>query len=259
MPIKFTETDDSTVVTALRLHAHRTRRLHLSGAGADPTKLTITSTDRQVIHSTHITLYDGPGGIFTVDFLVGKPGQSTLEAKHGGDTAALPVTVVPPIAYPPLGSLKGAIVRVLLAESFSPLAFNEPDIKTGMQWMLVVLQNHSRNPAHFGGNAGDHTLLGAIKADKPVQVAGFDRYPHIDGVQLKVLNEILRIANNDDDARQSAYIRHIDTALDVATHPIIKDPCPTALTGWFQIGKGDPGRGYVLWKPMAGNNFYTSK
>lgn len=157
MPIKFTEADGKTVVTVLNLHAHRTRRLHLSGAGTDHTKVTITSTDRQIIHVTHITLYDSSKGIFTVDFSVGAPGNATVEAKHGSDVATLPVTVVPPIEYPPIGNLTGAVVRLLLAESFSPLAFNQPDIRTGMQWMLVVLQNHTKDPHRFGGKAGDHT------------------------------------------------------------------------------------------------------
>jgi len=90
-----------------------------------------------------------------------------------------------------------------------------------------------------------------------VQIAGFNQYPNIGGDQRKVLDAILRIANNDDDPRQSAYLNHINTAIEVATLQIIKDPCPTGLKGWYQVGRGNPGLGYVLWKPMAGNNFYT--
>ena len=257
MAAEFTEADGKTVVTKLTLHAHRRRRLHLAGVGADRTKVSVTSTNKNVIDVTHFSLFDGPHGIFTVDFVVGDPGQATVEATHAGGTASVALTVVPPITLPPAGTENGAVVRLLLAESLSPLAYNEADIRLGMQYMRVVLQNRTKDPAHYGGKAGQNSVLDIIKASHPEQFAGFSNYPQIGNDQQSVIDAIVRIANNDDDPRQTAYANHITNAEAVAAQPVIKDPCSTGLTGWYTHGRGNPGAGFKLWKLVAGTDFYT--
>jgi len=257
MAVKFTETDGKTVVTKLTLHAHRHRRLHLAGVGAVRKDVTVTSSDKNVIEATHLSLFDGPHGIFTVDFAVGTPGQATVEATHGSDTVTLPVTVVARIALPGAATETGALVRLLLAESASPLAYTAADIKLAMQYMRVVLQNRTKNPAHYGGTAGQNRVVDIIKASNPVQFAGFQNYPHLGRDQQSVIDADVRIANDDDDARQSKYADHIKMAEEVATQPVMKDPCSSGLTGWYTHGMGNPGSGFKFWKLVAGTDFYT--
>lgn len=259
---RFTLVDDKTELSTAKMHVNGKKRLHLAGVGGDRKALQIQSTKSTVVTATIVALFNGPKGIWTVDLKAKTKGSTDIQAKLNGKAVAnLAVTVEEKIQLPAATTEKGLLVRLFLAESRSPSqsSYTASVAKTGMQWMRLVLENRLKNnPKQFAA-PGAKKILDIVKAKG--QFHGFENYPTLNAAQQSRINDIVTIANNDNDTRQEKFAIFLANALEVAkSKTTIKDPCPTGLYGWRTAGRGSPGGRFVKYSTtMSGNQFYTLK
>jgi len=261
---KFTQVDNKTDVSqaSMFLDGERdSKQLRLHEVGGDKKNLQLDSSNAKVATAALQALFDGPKGIWTVKIIAKAVGNADIEAKlKGVAVAKLAVTVVDKLELPGATSEEGMLVRLFLAENLSPgqPGYNASDSKKSMQWMRVVLVNRLNNePGQFNA-PGAKTISDIVKAKN--QIEGFEKYPTLGANQSARINEIVKIANNDNDARQDLYVRFLQDALDAAKGKPIKDPSSTGLYGWRTSGSGSPGGNFEAYlTPLSGNQFYTLK
>jgi len=259
---RFTLVDDKTEISAAKMHVDGKKRLHLAGVGGDRKVLQILATKPMVVTASIVALFNGPKGIWTVDLKAKTIGSSEIQAKLSNKPVAkLAVTVEEKIQLPAATTEEGLLVRLFLAESRTPSesGYNASEAKTGMQWMRLVVENRLKNnPKQFGA-PGAKKILDIVKAKG--QFHGFENYPNLSAAQQSRINDIVNIANKDNDTRQEKFAAFLSSALEVAkSKSAIKDPCQTGLYGWRTAGRGSPGGRFVEYKtPMSGNQFYTLK
>jgi len=259
----FTTGDDKSPLSAVRMHAGKTRRVHLRAAadkGAPVAKgdLILESSNDTVAQANLKALYNGERGIWTVDLTAGKEGSATVTAAardaDGGATLSLSVEKV--LSLPDKNTEAGMLARLLLAESGQPGAYDRAETKRGMQWMKLVLQNRLKEPRRYSA-PGAGSLIDIVKAEG--QFAGFESYPTL---KIATIDDVLGAANDDNSALQEQFITFTLDAVEVANAPTIDDPTGTrsGLIGWRTRGSGSPGPNFVAYgKPLAGNQFYTLK
>lgn len=259
---KFTLVDDKTEITAAKMHVDGKKRLHLAGVGSDRKTLQVLSTKPNVITADIVALFSGPKGIWTVDLKSKAKGSAEIQAKLNDKIVAkLSVNVEDKIQLPAATTEEGLLARLFLAESRTPseTGYNAAEAKTAIQWMRVVLENRLKNnPKQFSA-PGAKTILDIVKAKG--QFHGFENYPTLSAAQQARINDIVTIANNDNDTRQEKFAEFLTNTLEVAkAKSAIKDPCPTGLYGWRTAGRGSPGPRFETFKtPKSGNQFYTLK
>jgi len=209
-----------------------------------------------------VALFNGPKGIWTVDLTAKAKGREEIQAKlKNAIEARVVITVVDKIQLPAATTEEGLLVRLFLAESRTPSesGYDASKVKTGMQWMRLVLVNRLKNnPSQFAA-PGAKKILDIVKAKN--QFKGFENYPRLKAAQVARIHEILRIAHNDSDSRQEKYEHFLLNAIEVAKNKqMIKDPCPTGLYGWRTAGSVSPGGRFTKFMgPLSGNQFYTLK
>jgi hypothetical protein len=235
------------------------KQLRLHHVGGEKKMLQLNSTDVKVVTVNLQALFDGPKGIWTVSLLAKAKGKADIEAKYRGVAVAkVAVTVLDKLVMPGAAGEEGLIVRLLLAENLAPgqPGYDAADSKKSMQWMRVVLANRLKNnPAQFAAPDAKN-ITDIVKAKQ--QFEGFEKYPTLNAKLSARINEIVQIANNDNDARQERYVQFLQDALDVAKGPLITDPCPTGLYGWKTDGSTPPGGRFEKYSaPLSGNQFYT--
>jgi hypothetical protein len=121
-----------------------------------------------------------------------------------------------------------------------------------MQLMDLVLWNRVDNPAPF--LAKDHQLLSVIRARGQFQ--GFENYPACDESISHRIQQIVDVANNPEDKRSRDFTDFINAAIAVARADTIPETSPGKLTAWRTAGSGSPGKGFTLFRTVAGNDFY---
>jgi hypothetical protein len=262
---KFTLVDDKTEVATATMRldkAHDSKRLHLHDVGSDKKLLQIDSTNGKIATATLVALYNGPKGIWTIDILAKDKGNAEIQAKlKGAVVAKVGVTVIDKLELPAASSEEGMLIRLLLAENRTPSehGYNAAKVKTSMQWMRIVLVNRLKNKPEQFGAPNAKTIEDIVKAKG--QFEGFEQYPKLTASKSARINQIVKIANDDNDARQEAYAGLLQVAIEVAkSKTLIPDPCPTGLYGWRTAGSGSPGGRFVKHgDTLSGNEFYTLK
>jgi len=256
----FTTSDDKQSLSAVTMHSGGKKRLHLEGVGADKSALSLTSSKFAVVNARLTALFDGKKGIWTVDLSASEVGSAKVAAiLKKTEVASLSVSVVAPLALPDASTDYGMLVRLFLAESRKPseAGYNKAESKLGMQWMRLVLENRLKSPEKFAAK-GAKSLRDIVKA--PGQFKGFENYPTISSTQKSALEQVLKIANDDNDTRQNDLIGFVQNAMDAASGSVLDDPKTKGLVAWRTAGSGSPGSNFAAYgKPLAGNQFYTLK
>jgi hypothetical protein len=159
------------------------------------------------------------------------------------------------ITLPDRNSDAGVEARVLLAECPSPAAtsYTLEAASEAMQLMDAVLRNRLQNPGPFRAK-GAKSLVGLVKA--PGQFKGFEKYPDYSGGIKQNIQDALDIANNSKDARSAQYAQFVRKAIEIAKSTKYSDPSPGKLVAWRTANSGSPGKGFLLYKTLLGNDFY---
>ena len=261
---KFTLVDNTTVVSAVVMRfdgEQDSKRLRLHDVGADEKVLQLNSTKAAVATATLKGAFDHRKGIWTISLSAKSKGTADIEAKLKGATVAkLAVTVTEQMVLPAAAGEEGMLVRLFLAENLSPSQpkYNAADSRKSMEWMRVVLVNRLKNNPERFAASGATTITDIVKAKG--QFAGFENYPTLGSKLSARIEEAVKIANNDSDARQEKYVQFLQNALDAAKGSPIADPCPTGLYGWRTVGHGSPGGNFEAYgSALSGNQFYTLK
>jgi hypothetical protein len=276
---KFTLLDDTTEVASVTLHVgdgktkgtQGHKRLHLAGVAEEDgrSSLIVASSDDATASGTVLRIpYDADAGIWIVDLDAKKKGKATLQAKvKGAAVAKLEVTVEDRLQLPAPNTQAGLLARLFLAETASPetqgVKWSVADAKKSMQWMRLVLQNRlANNPEQFMAR-GAKTLQDIVTAqDKgKLQYQGFGKYPALDSdIQLRI-EDVFRMANDDNHKLQADYAAFIRTALEVASDTsVVQDPCGTDnfLSGWMTVNHS-PGDTSVPFQVLMDNQFFMMK
>jgi hypothetical protein len=165
------------------------------------------------------------------------------------------------IVLPPRDTDKGAEIRLLMAECRGPsftAIYNLTDAKRCMQHMDLVIWNRLANhPGKFGA-PGATSIRDIIKA--PGQFAGFGNYPKLSAGMVANLQQMIDIANNPKDSRQSDFADFINAAIDVTNAQTIADPTGAGniLSAWRTAGASSPGSGFTKFSTIMGTDFYSS-
>lgn len=159
------------------------------------------------------------------------------------------------ITLPDRNTDAGAEARILLAECPGPgyASYAPEAAREAMQLMDAVLWNRLRNPAPFGARGATH-IAGIIKARGQFQ--GFGSYPAYSAAIRRNLEAELAIANNPHDRRHAAYADFVQTAIAIAQSTDYRDPSPGTLVAWRTSGSGSPGRQFLFYRTVLGNDFY---
>lgn len=159
------------------------------------------------------------------------------------------------ITLPETNSDDGVEVRVLLAECRGPAYpdYNFEAAAECMRLMDTVLWNRMETPRPFlAPNA--HSLADIVSARG--QFAGLGNYPALPPDIRQRIEDILAIANNPKDVRNASYVQFVQKAIEIAKSPVYDDPSPGRLVAWRTARHGSPGRGFLLYKSLLGNDFF---
>lgn len=159
------------------------------------------------------------------------------------------------IQLPDRNSDEGVESRVLLAECPGPANPNYTIelVSEAMQLMDAVLWNRMKNPGPFLA-AHAKSLADVVRARG--QFRGFEKYPDYNAGIINNIQNALDIANNPKDARSAAYIAFVNKAVEIAKSANYKDPSPGKLSSWRAANSGTPGKGFLFYKTVFGNDFY---
>ena len=159
------------------------------------------------------------------------------------------------IQLPDRGSDAGVEARVLIAECPGPAAPSYAlDLAAdAMQLMDAVLWNRMNNPGPFNAK-GANSLADVVRARG--QFKGFEKYPDYSGGIRQNIQDALDIANNAKDGRSGAYAAFVNKAIEIAKSTNYKDPSPGKLVSWRTANSTSPGKGFLLYKTVFGNDFY---
>jgi len=287
---KFTNTNtkDPKELTSIkiRISSKRTVRLHdVKARVASDIKIIVVGS---AINATIRTKpNNGPLGIWNVDISAGTSASTKIEkvqAKYKDKIVAtldVEVSDDKKLELPNKISPAGLLTRLFLAESLSPRkkSYDLHNVKTGMQWMKLVIYNRRdhKDPTRFGakkggkgkglGNNSEWDIFDIVmasyvtKGKSSVQFHGFDTYPAIPTSTQTNIDDILKIANDYSNSKQEKYASFVKAAISVAqSKSLIVDPCSTGLYGWRTSKSAHPGKQYFdLYKTYAGQDFYTLK
>jgi hypothetical protein len=177
------------------------------------------------------------------------------------------------VQLPPISTVEGVVVRLLLAESRGVAApsYDEGEVYRGMQAMKAVVDNRLRHHPEQFGAPGALTYVDIITA--PGQFQGFFRdesgMVHLSASVQQRIQEVVRLANTDgcgpssrlvDDAMQVTMARITDPFAGVTR--VERIAAKGGSYGWQQEGAADLG-GSFLAIPVShggiiqGNQFYT--
>lgn len=159
------------------------------------------------------------------------------------------------ITLPDRMSDPGVEARVLLAECPGPaLPSYTIELATeAMQLMDAVLRNRLANPGPFLAK-GAKSLADIVRAKG--QFRGFEKYPDYNGGIRQNIQDALNIANSSKDARSTIYAAFVNKAIEIAKLTTYKDPSPGKLLSWRTTNSGSPGKAFLLYKTVLGNDFY---
>ncbi|WP_437736395.1 hypothetical protein [Sorangium sp. So ce1335] len=179
-------------------------------------------------------------------------------ATRSGVQATLRVVVDAAIELPDPATEAGAVARLLMSEARGPshADYVAADTLDSMMWMQRVLENRlASDPAQFGAR-GAKNLIDIIRA--PNQFDGFSDYPNYDQGVRRRLQQMVHLANNDNDRAQPDFRIFIQNAIDVARGRVaVRDPSSTVLFAWRAAGTGSPGPRFARFRTLAGNTFFT--
>ncbi len=159
------------------------------------------------------------------------------------------------LQLPDRNSDEGVESRVLLAECPGPANPNYTIelASEAMQLMDAVLWNRMKNPGPFLA-AHAKSLADVVRARG--QFRGFEKYPDYNAGIINNIQNALDIANNPKDARSAAYIAFVNKAVEIEKSANYKDPSPGKLASWRAANSGTPGKGFLFYKTVFGNDFY---
>jgi hypothetical protein len=188
-------------------------------------------------------------------------------AKTNG--AALPVTplqieIVPKIVLPPLETDAGLIARLLLAEAQSPLKDgygNGAAVREAMDLMRQVLDSRVYASSTKLGHLINLVPKGASLREiifAPRQVEGF-KGGNISGNAKKNIDDFKKIMNDGADGDFKKVRAHVEYAIKVAKRqPSLPSRITeNTLTHWRTQGSGKPTNNAVLFRKIAGQEFWT--
>lgn len=222
----------------------------------------ITSSDPDVVSVDGIPRVRAVGNFsFYLNALATTSGSGAVTvtaATRSGIQATLRVVVDVAIELPDPATEAGAVARLLMSEARGPshADYLAADTLDSMGWMQRVLENRLANdPSQFGAR-GARNLIDIIRAAN--QFDGFSDYPNYDQGVRRRLQQMVNIANNDNDRMQSDFRNFLQNAIDVARLRVaIRDPSSTGLFGWRAAGTGSPGPRFARFRTLAGNTFFT--
>jgi hypothetical protein len=152
-------------------------------------------------------------------------------------------------------SNEGVEVRILLAECAGPAhaSYSLEAASLAMQLMDTVLRNRRRDPDSFMAG-GAKNLIGVVRAKGQFQ--GFETYPRYSPNIKKYIRHLLHVANNPGDRRNGDYVAFVNKAIEIAQSVEYIDPSPGRLVAWRTAGSAPPGKGFIFYKTVLGNDFY---
>lgn len=231
-----------------------------------------TRIDAPSILAAQPPVHNARADSWQFDFVAQQPGLTKLSivAMQGTGLSVMPaaitVQVEKSISLPAEKTTEGMLVRLLLAENFSPdgaprnVAWKASDVLTSMRWMRRVIENRlkSGKPEEFMAR-GATTIADIIKANDRgmVQFHGFPTYPTLNQNMQENLTDYLQIANNGLHGKRTAYQQFVQAAITVASEPLAADPTSTGLYAWRSEGSGSPGPDFKVHATLMGNTFYT--
>ncbi|TKC86829.1 hypothetical protein FAZ69_19505 [Trinickia terrae] len=176
------------------------------------------------------------------------------------DTPRLTVQILPRLELPPAVTETGMLARMLISENAGPentRFVSLDEAREAMQWMVVVLRNRLKlGASHFAAGRDVSTLEALIKA--PNQVDGFEKYPSIGSLQQRLIDKVIKNANDGTHRLNKQYRDYLETALAVARSELWSaDPCPTGLYAWRTNEAKSPGNNFVQFATKGGQDFYT--
>jgi hypothetical protein len=159
------------------------------------------------------------------------------------------------ITLPDRNGDEGVEARVLLAECPGPAAakYSLQSAEEAMRLMDAVLWNRMENPGPFRAR-GATSLVGIVRARG--QFAGFEKYPDYDVKIRSRIQDAIDIANDSKDSRHAKYAEFVNKAIEIAKSAYYEDPTPGKLVAWRTANSGSPGRGFLFYKTVLGNDFY---
>ena len=128
-----------------------------------------------------------------------------------------------------------------------------------MQWMRLVLVNRlQHNPAQFAAK-GATSITDIVRAKGQIQA--FGDYPDIGVDQRARIENVIAVANDDNDPRQNAFAAFVNTAIKVATDPVVPDPTgpDSFLSGWMTVGYSPGDNSIKFGAPLMDNQFLEEK
>ncbi|WP_437717104.1 hypothetical protein WMF45_12245 [Sorangium sp. So ce448] len=222
----------------------------------------ITSSDPDVVSVDGVPRIRAVGNFsFYLSALATTSGSAAVTvtaATRSGIQATLRVAVDVAVELPDPATEAGAVARLLLSEARGPshADYLAADTLESMVWMQRVLENRlASDPSQFGAR-GAKNLIDIIRGAN--QFDGFSDYPNYDQGVRRRLQQMVNIANNDNDRMQSDFQSFIQNAIDVARLRVaVRDPSSTGLFGWRAAGTGSPGPRFSRFRTLAGNTFFT--
>ncbi|WP_438008210.1 hypothetical protein WME89_05550 [Sorangium sp. So ce321] len=256
-----------TDVTAVTIHISSTEGnssagIELADVPRSDCVPKITSSDPDVVSVDGMPRMRAVGNFsFYLSALATTSGSDAVTvtvATRSGIQATLRVVVDAAIELPDPATEAGAVARLLMSEARGPshADYLAADTLESMGWMQRALENRlAKDPSEFGAR-GAKNLIDIIRAAN--QFDGFSDYPNYDQGIRRRLQQIVNIANNDNDRMQSDFRKFIQNAVDVARLRVaIRDPSRTGLFGWRAAGTGSPGSRFARFRTLAGNTFFT--
>ena len=264
-----TISDDTTQLSDVKLANATKKRLRLADVKARVAEDISVKSSKTAIVTVKLFSrpHDGPKGVWTVELEAKAVGTAAVTAEHkDSQVASVNVEVFKPVTITLDGknTEAGMLQRLLLSESIAPgsSGYKAADVKTAMEWMIVVVENRARHPNPGRFMARDADKDGWDKKDiirAKGQFHGFENYPTLAEDVRKRIENILKIGNDYEDSRHDAFAAHLNRAIEVSKAKLVKDPSGDGLFGWRTQGRGSPGSNFVKFKDLAGQTFYTLK
>jgi hypothetical protein len=159
------------------------------------------------------------------------------------------------IALPDRMGNEGVEARILIAECPGPAdaSYSFTSATEAMQLMDVVLWNRLKNPGPFLAR-GAKGLIDIVKAKG--QFRGFEKYPNYNAGIKQNIQDAIDIANNAKDPRNGKYAEFLSKAIEIAKSSYHSDPSPGKLVAWRTSKTGSPGKDFIKYKTVLGNDFY---
>lgn len=245
-------------------------RFKISGLGPDRRHVRLVS-DSLDVQAVVLKADDG-NSEQTLKLVVGQrvsPGQTVginaYRASNSSErvetTPSLAVVLQPRLELPNKISDEAIVVYMLLAENNNPdtPGYSRREVQEAMRCMVSVFENRlGFGPSHFGGDVSTTTVKQLIMAKGQVQ--GFERWPTVGVGQQRLIDELLRRANDPSNRRFIEHRQHVQDALDVARGYVTGMPAcrRTDLYGWMTgTSSENPGRSFEQVTVFGGQKFYA--